>query len=151
MHGAYCIAVADHPSLGSEFDRFVTDLCREQRYFGPSARCTPKPSRSLLAGLAASGGFRLVAVDSQRVIGAARVDEHGELYVAVLQSHRGAGIGGDLTVAAATIARQRGHSSLVLRTTRRARAALRLGERLGGTLLETEHGGLELIVDLTDG
>lgn len=148
MLGAYCIATTDHPSLNSELERFLDELAAEQRYFGPSARCAPKPSRALLTGLRAGGGFRLVAVDRQRVIGAIRVDDRGELFVAVLASHRGGGLGRSLTEAAVAQARRRGHRSIVLRTTRRATAALRLGTRLGGTALVAEHGGLEVVIDL---
>jgi GNAT superfamily N-acetyltransferase len=149
MSGNICIAAGEHPSLTSDLGPFVAELAAEQRYFGPTGRCTPKASRALITNLAAPGGFRVLAMADQHVVGAVRVDEDGELFVAVLATHRGLGIGYCLAEAAIARATRLGHRSIVLRTTRRARAALRLGERLDGTVFDTGRGAIEVVVDLS--
>ena len=84
----------------SELERFLDDLHDEPRYFGPSASGNPKPFRSLIEALRRRDGFRLAAVECGRIVGVARVDEAGELFIAVTADRRGAGIGTTLGHAA---------------------------------------------------
>ena len=111
-----------HPSLDDELERFFDDLHDEPRYFGPSASDNPKPFRSLVECAAAT---RWVSVGGAGVrtalVGVARVDEAGELFIAVTADRRGAGIGTTLGHAAVQRAACLGHRRVVLRTTRRHR------------------------------
>jgi GNAT superfamily N-acetyltransferase len=141
------IVAADHPSVHGELDRFFCDLRSEQRFFGPSASANPKPFPSLIEALAKRAGFRLVAVEHGRVIGAARVDPDGRLYLAVAPDRRGDGIGTLLGRAALERASTLGYRRIVLRTTRRSRAARRVGEQLGCVVVELAHGRTDMILD----
>src|SRR5262245_45922324 len=80
-----------HPSLDDELERFFDDLRDEPRYFGPSASSNPKPFRSLVDALRRREGFRLAALECGRVVGVARVDRAGELFIAVIADRRGVG------------------------------------------------------------
>lgn len=142
------VVAADHPSLTGEIDAFLDRVRREQRYFGPTARANPKPSRALLAGLGARGGFKMAAVERGRIVALARVDEAGELFLTVAPEHRGRRIGTVLGRATVTRAVDLHHRRLVLRTSRRSRAARRVGEQLGAVVVELDRGRTELILDL---
>lgn len=143
-----CIAAVDHPSLSGDIAGFLDRLQAEHRYFGPSARSNPKPSRSLIASLHESDGFRLAAVECGKIVGLARVDASGELFMAVAAEHRGRGIGSALGREVARRARQLDYTRVVLRSTRRSRAARRIGEELGCIVVEGHHGRTDLIIDL---
>jgi len=143
-----CIAAADHPSLDRDIETFVARLQAEPRYFGPRARSNPKPSRSLIAALQGRGGFRLAAVECGQIIALARVDGNGELFMAVDVDHRGRGVGTELGRAVARRARELHHTRLVLRSTRRSRAARRIGEELGCIVIDGHRGRIDFIVDL---
>jgi GNAT superfamily N-acetyltransferase len=136
-----------HPSLDDELDRFFDELHDEPRYFGPSASTNPKPFRSLVDALRRGDGFRLAALECGRVVGVARVDGAGELFIAVTADRRGAGIGTSLGHAAVQRAACLGHRRVVLRTSRRHRAARRVGEQLGGTIVERGRGRAEFVVE----
>ncbi len=144
------VIAADHPSLDRDVARFLAGLAREPRYFGPSAAANPKPFPSLIQSLGARGGFRLAAVECGRVIGLVRVDEHGHAYIAVVPERRGAGIGTALGRAALDRAIALGYTRIVLRTSRRSRAARKIGEALGCIVVEQGSGRTDLIVDLHD-
>jgi GNAT superfamily N-acetyltransferase len=148
MDETYCIAPADHPSICGEVREFVCRLQTEQRFFGPTARRNPKPSRSLVDALCRRGGFRLAAVEHGKIIGLARVDDDGELFIAVDAEHRRHGIGTALGRMAAIRAVDIGHRRLVMRTTRRSHAAQRVGEELGCVVIHGHRGRTELILDL---
>jgi GNAT superfamily N-acetyltransferase len=141
------IVAADHPSVHSELERYFGELRAERRFFGPSASANPKPFPSLIEALAERSGFRLVAFEHGRVIGAARVDPHGRLFLAVVPDRRGTGIGTLLGRAALERASALGFRRIVLRTTRRSRAARRVGEQLGCVVVELAHGRTDMILD----
>jgi GNAT superfamily N-acetyltransferase len=142
------IVAADHPSLVGDIDDFLERLQREQRYFGPSARLNPKPSRSLIEDLRVRSGFKMAAVECGRIVGLARVDGGGDLKIAVATEHRGRGVGTRLGRAMTERARDLHYRRLVLRSTRRSRAARRIGEELGAVVVEVGRGRTEIIMDL---
>jgi GNAT superfamily N-acetyltransferase len=148
MADEICIAAADHPSLDGDIDTFLGRLRAEQRYFGPSARANPKPSRSLTASLRGRGGFRMAAVECGRIIALARVDGGGELFMAVDAEHRDRGVGTELGRMAAHRARQLHYTRIVIRSTRRSRAIHRIGEELGCIVVEGQRGQIDFILDL---
>lgn len=144
------IVAADHPSLVGDIDAFLGRLRGEQRFFGPSARRNPKPSCSLIEALRARGGFKMAAIECGRIVGMARVDVGGDLTIAIDAEHRGRGIGPVLCRAMAERARDLQYRRLVLRTTKRSRAARRIGEDLGATVIEHGRGRVEFIMDLVE-
>ena len=148
MTDEFCIAAADHPSLAGQIEDFLDRLQREQRRFGPTARHNPKPSRSLLDSLRGKGGFRVAAVEHGTIIGLARVDGGGELFMAVEPERRGAGIGTELGRSVARRARELHYTRITMRSTRRSTAARRVGEELGCVVVDGRHGRTEFIVDL---
>jgi GNAT superfamily N-acetyltransferase len=150
-HDEVVVVAADHPSLTDEVDRFVMDVRAETRFFGPTAAAAPKPSRTLLARLGEQGsGMRVAATLGGRVIGLARVDDLGELWVAVAAEHRGRGVGTAIAAALIDRCRTLGYTRLVMRSSRRSRAALALGGSMGFTLVELGRGRVDLILDLAE-
>ena len=147
LPGIFVVA-ADHPSLAGDIDVFLDRLQREQRYFGPTGRANPKPFRSLIASLRERGGFRMAAVECGRIVGLARVDGAGELFLAVGPEHRSRGIGTVLGGAMAERARDLHFTRLVLRSSRRSRAARRIGEQLDAVVIDHGRGRTEFILDL---
>ena len=148
MADEICVAAADHPSLDGDVDAFLARLRAEQRYFGPSARSNPKPSRSLISSLRGRGGFRMAAGEGGQISGLARVDGAGELFMAVDAEHRGRGIGGELGRGMARRARQLHYTRIALRSTGRSQAARRIGEDLGCIVIDGHDGRTEFILDL---
>ncbi len=142
------IVRADHPVLDRDVELFLHELRAERRSFGPSARPAPKPFPSLLTALAGRGGFRLAAVECGRIVGLARVDGAGELFLAVAADRRGAGIGTALARAAVERAIDLNYRRLTIRTTRRGRAIRRLGHNLGCLVVERAFGRTDLILEL---
>lgn len=142
------IVAADHPSLAGDIDEFLTRLQLERRYFGPSANSRPKPSRALLARLRERGGFRMAIFVEAQVVGLARIDGAGELFLAVAPEYRDAGLGTELGRAMVERARQLHYTRLVMRSSRRSRAARRVGDELGCIVVERERGRVEFILDL---
>ena len=142
------VVAADHPALVGDIDAFLDRLQREQRYFGPTGRANPQPFRSLIASLRERGGFRMAAVECGRIVGLARVDRTGELFLAVGPEHRNRGIGTALGGAMAARARDLRVTRLVLRSSRRSRAAQRIGEQLGAVVIDLGRGRTEFILDL---
>ncbi len=140
------IISADHPSLGGDIDRFLVDLRSEQRFFGPSAKANPKPFPSLIEALRGRGGFRIAAVECGRIVGLARVDGAGELFLAVVADRRGAGIGAALGRATLERAAVHNYRRVVMRSTRRSRAARRVAEQLGCLVVDHVHGRTDLIL-----
>ena len=141
------VLAADHPSLSRELDRFLADLRSEHRYFGPSASANPKPFPSLIDALGGGDGFRLAAVEQGRIIGVARVDADGQLFLAVVCDRRGTGVGTILGRAALERASALEYRRIVLRSTRRSRAARRVGEQLGCVVVERSRGRTDMILD----
>ncbi len=148
MTDELCIAAADHPSLAGQIEEFLDRLQREQRFFGPTARRNPKPSRSLLDSLRGKGGFRVAAVEHGTIVGLARVDGGGELFMAVDEERRGEGIGTELARTVARRARELHYTRIVMRSTQRSPAARRVGEELGCIVVAGPHGRTEFIIDL---
>jgi GNAT superfamily N-acetyltransferase len=143
------IVAADHPSLAEDVDRFLAAARAEPRRCGPSAAANPKPSRSLLASVAATGpGFRVAAVGEGRVLAIARVDHRGEVWMVVGGDQRGRGVGSALAVAIVERSRALGYTRLVMRSSRRSRAALAMGASMGFTLVDRGRGRVDLILDL---
>jgi GNAT superfamily N-acetyltransferase len=143
------VIAADHPALGRDIDDFLDRIQLEPRRFGPSARTNPKPSPSLIASLRGRGGFRMAAVIDRGIVGLARVDGGGELFIVVDPAWRGRGVGTDLGRAMAHRASDLHYARVVLRSTRRSRAARRIGEGLGAIVVERGRGRMEFILDLT--
>lgn len=143
---ATSIVSVDHPSFGGEIDRFLDALRREPRYFGPSAKANPKPFPSLIEALRGRGGFRIAAIEEGRVVGLARVDGAGELFLAVVVDRRGAGIGAALGRACLERAAGLHYRRIVMRSTRRSRAARRVAEQLGCLVIDHVHGHTDLIL-----
>jgi GNAT superfamily N-acetyltransferase len=144
--GGILVVDAMHPSLDCELDRFLGALHDEPRFFGPSASANPKPFPSLIEALRGRRGFRLAAVECGRVIGIARVDEVGELFIAVVRERRGAGVGTALGRAAMERAARLGYRRIVLRPTRRSRAANRVGQQLGCAVVERSRGRTDIVL-----
>lgn len=142
---------ADHPSLDADVDAFLDRLQLEQRWFGPSARSRPGPFHSSTESLRAGGGFRLAAIECGRIVGLARVDGAGELFLAVGAEHRERGIGTALGHAMVTRARELHYPRLVLRTTRRSRAARCIAGRLGAAAHGLGRGRVEFVLELVGG
>lgn len=130
-------------------DRFVETLRSEPRYFGPSASTNPKPFPSLIAALQGRGGFRIAAVESGRIVGLVRVDGAGTLSIAVAVDRRGTGIGTMLGGAAIERAATLHYGRIVIRSSRRSRAARRIGEQLGCNVVEQARGRTDLIINVT--
>ena len=145
------IVAADHPSVDRDVDRFLDALRREPRYFGLSARSNPKPFPSLIEALAERTGFRLAAAIDGRICGLVRVDPGGDVAIAVGADHRGRGVGTVLGQAALARAIELGYGRLVVRSSRRSRAARRVGEALRCTVVDIGRGRTDLIIDLTAG
>lgn len=142
------VVAADHPSLADDIESFLERVQREQRYFGPTARSNPKPFPSLVESLRARGGFRMAAVECGTIVGLARVDGAGEMFLAVGREHRNCGIGTALGHAMALRAGDLHYTRLVVRTSRRGLAARRIGEQLGAVVLDLGRGRTELLLDL---
>lgn len=142
------IVAADHPSLAGDIDRFLTLLQIERRYFGPTASSRPKPSRALLASLGRRGGFRMAVFVEGRVVGLARIDGAGELFLAVAPEYRGEGLGTELGRAMVERARQLHYTRLVIRSSHRSGTARRVGHELGCVVIDGDRGRTEFILDL---
>lgn len=150
------IISVDHPAYGSDVDRFLDDLRGEPRFFGPTAKSNPKPFPSLIEALRGRGGFRIAAIDGgridggridgRRIVGMARVDGAGELFIAVVADRRGGGIGSALGRAALERAAALHYRRLVMRSSRRSRAARGVAEQLGCRVVDHVHGRTELIL-----
>lgn len=143
------IVAADHPSMCRDIDRFVETLRSEPRYFGPSASTNPKPFPSLITALQGRGGFRAAALESGRIVGLVRVDGAGMLSIAVAADRRGLGIGTILGRAAIERAAALHYGRIVIRSSRRSRAARRIGEQLGCIVVEQARGRTDLIINVT--
>ena len=141
------IVTVDHPAFSRGIDRFLSELREEPRYFGPTASTNPKPFPSLIEALRGRGEFRVAAVESGRIVGLARVDGAGEMYLAVVADRRGAGIGVALCRHALARAAELHYRNVVVRSTRRSHAAQRMAERLGCLMVEHDHGRTDLVLD----
>lgn len=139
------IAAADHPSLGAGLTDFLAGLRSEHRYFGPSARTNPKPYPSLIEAIGRDDGTRLVAVGPERVVGALRIADDGEVFVAVAHGHRRRGIGTELLEAAL---RHAGHDRdrLVIRASHRSEAVRRAAARVGSIAVDAGRGRVDLFL-----
>lgn len=131
------IVAADHPSLDHDVDAFLSNLCFEPR--------------ALVHALSARGGLRLAAIEGGRVIGLARIDDDGELHIAVAEVHRGIGVGTLLGSAALERAIALDYSRVVMRTSRRSRSPRRIGEAMGCIVVENARGRTDLIAHLPTG
>ena len=79
------ITAADHPSLDAGVARFADEVKAEPRYFGRPGGPGPKPYPSLIARVCSrESGFRIAALHEGRVVGLARVDDHGEVFMVVV-------------------------------------------------------------------
>ncbi|HWM21010.1 MAG TPA: GNAT family N-acetyltransferase [Ilumatobacteraceae bacterium] len=143
------ITAADHPSLDTGVARFADEVKAEPRCFGRPGGLGPKPFPSLIARVCSrESGFRIAALHEGRVVGLARVDDDGEVFIVVVAAARGRGVGLALARAMVERARDRGCRRLVLRSSRRSRAAVALAESLGFIVVDAGRGRIELILDL---
>lgn len=142
------VVAADHPALARDVDDFLDELRSEPRFFGPTARANPKPFPSLIDALGHRDGIRLAALDGPDVIGVVRIDTDGDVLMAVRADRRGDGVGTALGQVALRRAIDLGYRRLVMRSTQRSRAARRIGEALGCTVVDVGRGRTELIIDL---
>ena len=143
------ITAADHPSLDGGIERFADEIKAEPRYFGRPDGTGPKPFPSLVARVCSrESGFRIAALHEGRVVGLARVDDEGEAFVVVVAAARGRGVGLALARAMVDRARADGCTRLVLRSSRRSRAAVALAESMGFVLVDLGRGRIDLILDL---
>ncbi|HEX6658292.1 MAG TPA: GNAT family N-acetyltransferase, partial [Ilumatobacter sp.] len=83
-----------------------------------------------------------------RVVGLARVDDHGEVFIVVVAAFRGRGVGLALARAMVDRARSDGCRRLVLRSSPRSRAAVALARSMGFVVVDLGLGRIELILDL---
>jgi GNAT superfamily N-acetyltransferase len=143
------IVHVDHPSFGNDIDRFLCELRNEPRFFGPTASTNPKPFPSLIEALRGRGGFRVAAVESGRIVGLARIDGSGELFIAVVGDRRRSGIGQRLAAAAFERAAELHYATVSIRSTRRSEAMHRLCQRFGSAAIDLGRGHVELIVTPT--
>ncbi len=141
------IAAADHPSLDTGIADLLADLRAEPRYFGPSARCNPKPTISLIDGLEQPDGLRLAAVGRDRVVGIIRVDASGDVLIAVARGRRNRGIGTALLRAAVDQA-ENDWRRLVIRTSHRSEAAKRAAAHVGAVAVDVGRGRVDLILPI---
>lgn len=144
------ITPADHPSLDDGVADLLAELRAEPRFFGPSARSGPKPSASLVEGLRRQGGFRLAAVGCDRVVGVVRVDQDGDVLIAVHRGRRGRGIGTALLAAATHRAADDGWTRLVIRTSHRGSAIKRAAGHVGAIAVDLGRGRVDLILPVGD-
>jgi GNAT superfamily N-acetyltransferase len=143
------ITPADHPSLDAGVARFADEVKAEPRYFGRPADPGPKPFPSLIARVCSrESGFRFAALHEGRVVGLARVDDQGEVFMVVVAAARGRGVGLALARAMVVRAKADGCTRLVLRSSRRSRAAVALAESMGFIVVDVGRGRIELILDL---
>lgn len=86
LPGGILVVEASHPSLDGELDRFFDTLHSDQ----PGGGTAPSP---VVEALRCRDGVRLAAIECGRVIGVARVDRVGRVYVAVANDRRAIGVG----------------------------------------------------------
>jgi GNAT superfamily N-acetyltransferase len=143
------IIAADHPSLDAGIEQFADEVRAEPRCFGRFDGTGPKPFPSVVARVCSrESGFRIAALHEGRVVGLARVDDEGEAFVVVVAAARGRGVGLALARAMVDRARADGCTRLVLRSSRRSRAAVALAESMGFVLVDLGRGRIDLILDL---
>jgi GNAT superfamily N-acetyltransferase len=143
------IIAADHPSLDAGVERFADEIRAEPRCFGRADGTGPKPFPSLVARVCSrESGFRFAALHESRVVGLARVDDQGEVFIVVVAAFRGRGVGLALARAMVDRARSEGCRRLVLRSSRRRRAAVALARSMGFVVVDVGLGRIELILDL---
>lgn len=140
------ITAADHPSLDHAIADLLAELRAEPRFFGPSARSNPKPSPSLVDGLAHGDGFRLAAVGRDRMVGLVRVGWSGDVLVAVTRGRRNRGIGTALLAAAVERAARDDWARLVLRTSHRSDAAKHAAAHVGGIAVDVGRGRVDMLL-----
>jgi hypothetical protein len=141
------IVAADHPSLACDVELFLDELRAERRFFGPRAAANPKPFPSLIEALSGRDRLRLAAVECGRIVGLARIDVHGELFVAIVAERRGGGVGIQLCRAALRRAAELDLGTVVVRSTQRSKAVRRLCSQLGCVVIDHGHGRSDLILD----
>jgi GNAT superfamily N-acetyltransferase len=145
------LVAADHPSLEGAILDFAARLRAERRWFGPGAAANPKPSASLVDRLGRTGdGPGAAAVLDGVVVAVCRIDRAGIVSIAVDPAHRGLGIGAGLLRRTIDRAQRDGIDRLVLRTSRRSRAAHRLAAQLGFERRDGERGAVEFVLDRRD-
>jgi GNAT superfamily N-acetyltransferase len=140
-HERLVVALA-HPSLEVAVAVFARQMRCEQRFFGTAA---PKLPRSSLENLTTQGGIRLGVMVDHRLVAMSRVDHDGSAIIAVVQQHRGRGIGRQLLQTTLRRAARHGHRCVTFRSSRRSKAFIRLAESTGATVVDHDRGCTELI------
>lgn len=150
-HRAQRIVAIDHPSLVSDVAGFLSDLRREPRHFGRTARPASKPLPSVVSRLEGCVGIRMGAYEDGSLIALGTVADDGEVTVAVTRERRTEGVGRELLTALVARARDRGHRRLVLPAGRRSPVLLDVAGGLGATAVDLGRGRVELVFDLRHG
>lgn len=133
------IVAADHPSLDGAVEAFVSAV--EPSVCGPGRRSSANRE------IARPGhGFRLAAVEGDRLVGLARVGTDGDVVVVVAPDRRGAGIGTTLLDHVVERARRLGYPRLLFRRARRTPRAVEVARRHRTELISHRGGRLELIL-----
>ena len=131
-----------HPSLEQAVAVFAAELLREQRFFGTAA---PKLPRASLENLTTQGGIRLGIMVGRRLVGMSRVEHDGAAVIAVVQQHRGRGIGRELLERTLCRAAQHGHDDVTFRSSWRSKSFIRLAESTGAAVVEHGRGRIDLV------
>ena len=136
------VVAADHPSLDGALEAFVaslaTDPCTTSRRRSMRHRAVREVARP-------TDGFRLAAVEGDRVVGLARVGADGDVVVVVAADRRGSGIGTVLIGEVVERARRYGFGSLHLRRSRRSARADEVARRHGAVVVR-RAGHLEIVL-----
>jgi GNAT superfamily N-acetyltransferase len=140
---------ADHPSLHEaleEFDAAIGELhCLDPAPFrAPTSDPQFRRSTSLSESFS---GFRFAAMLNGRIIAAAKVDENGDLSIAVLPAFRGQGVATQLSVACVARARLHGYHRLTMRSSHRSQRAREVSVAERVLLLDRGKGRIDLMLD----
>ena len=87
------IVAVDHSSLARDVEMFLDELRSESRLVGPTARTNPEPFVLLIVVLGRRTGFRMGVVECGRLVGLARIDRAGQVFMAITADRRGNGVG----------------------------------------------------------
>ena len=131
-----------HPSLEHSVADFAAALMFEQRFFGTAA---PKLPRASLENLTTQGGIRLGVLAGGRLVAMSRVEQDGAAVIAVVQQHRGQGIGRQLLESTLRRTATHGHDDVTFRSSWRSKSFIRLAESTGAAVVEHGRGRIDLV------
>lgn len=126
------VVAADHPCLDGAVEAFVGSLgdngCTATRRRSARNRAATEIGRP-------TDGFRLAAIEGDRVVGLARVGADGDVLVVVAPDRRTLGIGTALMSRVVDRARRLGYDSLTLRGRRHGARADEVARHHGAVLV----------------